>query len=199
MDYGMGNLRSVAKAVERFGETTYVGDDLKKLAQVEKLILPGVGAFGDAVCELKKRNLFHLVRDAAKSGTPLLGICLGLQLFFERSQESPGVKGLGIWKGSVVKFPSPEQSRLKIPHMGWNDVSLKRQSTILAHVKEGSYFYFVHSYYAQPSERKLILGETNYGITFPSILGSATTFAVQFHPEKSQQVGLQVLKNFIGL
>lgn len=199
IDYGMGNLRSVSKAVEKLGGLVYVGSDLKKLERAEKLILPGVGAFGDAMAELRKRKLIPLISDAVRNQKPLLGICLGLQLFFERSAESPSVKGLGIWKGSVQRFPKQKTKRLKIPHMGWNQVRLKRNVPIVSRIKDGSYFYFVHSYFGCPKNVKLVVAKTKYGVEFPSILASDNTFAVQFHPEKSQNAGLQILKNFIAL
>lgn len=199
IDYGMGNLRSVSKAIEHLGGSVYVGSDRRKLSQVRKLVLPGVGAFGDAIRELKKRNLIPLVKEAAKNGKPLLGICLGLQLFFEKSAESPGVKGLGIWKGLVKRFPIRKNKSLKIPHMGWNRVRFQKKSSLVSRIKNESYFYFVHSYYAQPQDESLMVGETDYGIDFPSVLESGNIFAVQFHPEKSQKAGLEILKNFIRL
>ena len=199
VDYGMGNLRSVSKAIERLGGFVYVGSDKKKLERVSKLILPGVGAFGDGIRELKKRRLIRVIREAVEQGKPILGICLGLQLFFERSEENLGVKGLGIWKGSVVRFPSLKGKKLKIPHMGWNQVRIRERNSLISRVKNNSYFYFVHSYYAKPKDKDLVIGETRYGITFPSILTSRNLFAVQFHPEKSQEAGLRILKNFIQL
>jgi len=195
----MGNLRSVAKAMERFGARVTVGDDLRVLQRARKLVLPGVGAFGAAVSELKKRNLLALIDHAVRVGTPILGICLGLQLFFERSAESPGVKGLGIWRGSVVRFPETKTHRLKIPQMGWNQVRICKQSPLLGGVKNNSYFYFVHSYYADPEDKRLVVGEADYGVRFPAVLASGNVFAVQFHPEKSQRSGLEILKNFIHL
>lgn len=199
IDYGMGNLRSVGKAIEHLGASVYVGSDRKRLSQAQKLILPGVGAFGDAIRELRKRHLIPLIKKAVQNGKPLLGICLGLQLFFEKSEESPAVKGLGIWKGSVRRFPIQKKKNLKIPHMGWNQVQLERRVPFVSRIKNGSYFYFVHSYYAEPKDKSLIVGETNYGVDFPSILTSGNIFAVQFHPEKSQRAGLEILKNFIRL
>ncbi len=199
IDYGMGNLRSVSKAVEHLGGTVYVGSARKQLERARKLIVPGVGAFGNAIRELKKRSLITLIREAAESGKLILGICLGLQLFFERSAESPNVKGLGIWKGVVQRFRVPKKSDLKIPHMGWNQVRFQKTSPLVSRVKNDSYFYFVHSYYATPKDENLILGETNYGVAFPAMLSSGNIFAVQFHPEKSQNAGLQILKNFIRL
>ncbi len=199
IDYGMGNLRSVSKAIEHLGGTVYVGSERKKLERARKLIVPGVGAFGDAIGELKKRGLIKLIQEAAKSGKFVLGICLGLQLFFERSAESPDVKGLGIWKGAVKRFRISKRSNLKIPHMGWNQVRFQKYSPLVSRVKDDSYFYFVHSYYAVPKDENLILGETAYGVPFPAMLSAGNIFAVQFHPEKSQNAGLQILKNFIRL
>ncbi|MBI3998988.1 MAG: imidazole glycerol phosphate synthase subunit HisH [Candidatus Omnitrophica bacterium] len=199
IDYGMGNLRSVSKAIERLGGSVYVGSNPAKLDRAKKLILPGVGAFGDAMQELKKRNLISLIKKAAQQGKPLLGVCLGLQLFFERSAESPSLKGLGIWKGSVVRFKNQKRKKLKIPHMGWNQVRFKKPKPFISGVKNNDYFYFVHSFYAQPKNKDLIVGETDYGVRFPSVLASRNIFAVQFHPEKSQRAGLRILKNFICL
>ena len=199
IDYGMGNLRSVAKAIEHFGATVTVGDHPRTLRRTGKLILPGVGAFGAAMAELKKRNLITLIKDSVQIGKPILGICLGLQLFFERSEESPRVKGLGIWRGSVVRFPATKTLRLKIPQMGWNQVRFCKRSRLMAHVKDNSYFYFVHSYYAKPADSGLIVGEGEYGVSFPAVLAGGSVFAVQFHPEKSEQPGLEILKNFIRL
>ena len=197
IDYGMGNLRSVSKAIEHLGRTVYVGSNARKLSRVRKLILPGVGAFGDAIRELKKLKLISLLREAVERGIPLLGICLGLQLFFERSEESPHVQGLGIWRGSVVRLKPSSQATYKVPHMGWNQVNLKQRSWMVSNVKDKYHFYFVHSYYARPKDRNLIVGVADYGIQIPAILASATVCAVQFHPEKSQHAGLQILKNFI--
>ena len=199
IDYGMGNLRSVGKAVERMGGTVYVGSDPKKLRQADKLILPGVGAFGDAMRELKQRNLISVIGEAIEKRKPFLGVCLGLQLLFERSEESPGVKGLGVWKGAVKRFRPKKRGNLKIPQMGWNQVKWVKPSPIVKGVKTQSYFYFVHSYFADPKDRSLIVGNTDYSVKFPSVLANGTVFAVQFHPEKSQNKGLKILKNFIEL
>ena len=199
IDYGMGNLRSVGKAVERLGGSVYVGSDPTKLRQSKKLILPGVGAFGDAMRELKKRGLISVIREAVDKKKPFLGVCLGLQLLFERSEESPGVKGLGIWKGKVKRFPVKKGIDFKIPQMGWNQVAWTKSSRISKGIKTKRYFYFVHSYYAEPKDRSLIMGNTDYSVKFPSVLANGTVYAVQFHPEKSQNMGLGILKNFIEL
>ena len=199
IDYGMGNLRSVSKAIEHLGGRVYVGEDPKKLSQANKLILPGVGAFGDAMRELKKRRLITLIHKAIEHNKPFLGICLGLQLLFERSTESKAVQGLGIWKGNVVRFNPMKRPLLKIPHMGWNQVHFEKQTPLVKRVRNKSYFYFVHSYYAQPKDESLIVGQTDYGTKFPSVLACENVFAVQFHPEKSQSAGLQIIKNFIRL
>lgn len=199
IDYGMGNLRSVSKALERLGARVYVGDSPRELSRVQKLILPGVGAFGAAMKELKKRKLIPVINKAVERQKPLLGICLGLQLFFDGSEESPGIKGLGLWKGSVLHFPSSKKRPLKIPHMGWNQVHLKRKSPLTRSLKNGRYFYFVHSYYPSPKDRSLVVGETEYGVHFPAILAQKHIFAVQFHPEKSQADGLKILNNFVRL
>ena len=199
IDYGMGNLRSVGKAVERLGGSVYVGSDSKKLGRLNKLILPGVGAFGDAMRELKKRGLISVIQEAVNKKKPFLGVCLGLQLLFERSEESPGVKGLGIWKGKVKRFHSKKGVDFKIPQMGWNQVKWAKPSRITKNVKTQSYFYFVHSYFAEPRDKSLVIGNTDYSVRFPSVLANGTVFAVQFHPEKSQNAGLKILKNFIRL
>jgi glutamine amidotransferase len=199
IDYGMGNLRSVAKAVERLGGVVYVGSDATKLSRCKKLILPGVGAFGDAIRELKKRRLVSVICEAIEKKKPLFGVCLGLQLLFEKSEESSGVKGLGIWKGTVRRFPLKKGANFKIPQMGWNQVDWIKSSRITQHVKNKSYFYFVHSYFAEPKDKTLIVGKTTYSVRFPSVLANRNVFAVQFHPEKSQNAGLKILKNFVNL
>ncbi len=199
IDYGMGNLRSVAKALEHLGASIYVGDSAQGLAKAQKIILPGVGHFGAAMKELRKRKLIDFIYQSIADGKPFLGICLGLQLLFEQSEENKNVKGLGVWKGNVVRFRKGAVKGLKIPHMGWNSVELKRKTGLMSGVKNGSYFYFVHSYIAKPADSKLIVGTTHYGINFPSALASDNVTALQFHPEKSQSVGLKILKNFIEL
>ena len=197
IDYGMGNLRSVGKALEHMGARVRVSDSPKQIAGADKLVLPGVGEFGSAVRELKRRRLVEPILKFASQGKPFLGICLGLQLLFETSEESPGVRGLSILKGKVRKFKTGRQRALKIPQIGWNQVAFNRPSPFLKGVKNNSYFYFVHSYYSVPDNRRMVLGETQYGVSFPSVVGSGSIFAVQFHPEKSQDAGLAILRNFV--
>lgn len=197
VDYGMGNLRSVSKALESLGGSVCVTADPIKIKQCSKLVLPGVGAFGDASAELQKRLLWEAVIDHIQNGKPFFGICLGLQLLLEASEESPEAKGLGIFKGKVIRFRS---SGVKIPHMGWNTVDFANAEAhpLLKGVEPGSYFYFVHSYYAAPEDASVAVGKTLYGQeNFAAILGKNNVFATQFHPEKSQEAGLQILKNFL--
>ncbi|OGW76297.1 MAG: imidazole glycerol phosphate synthase, glutamine amidotransferase subunit [Omnitrophica bacterium RIFCSPHIGHO2_02_FULL_49_9] len=199
IDYGMGNLRSVGKALEHVGGTVYVGSNPKRLARAAKLVVPGVGSFGDAIRELKKRGLINVIRKFASDGKPVLGICLGLQLFFEQSEESPGIRGLALWKGRVRRIPTSKAPNQKIPHMGWNDVRWTKKSPLVSNIRSGSYFYFVHSYYAVPRDKTSVVGTTRYGTSLPTLLASGSVYAVQFHPEKSQNPGLQILRNFVRM
>jgi len=196
VDYGMGNLRSVSKALEHLGGKVQVSSSSKDISKADKLILPGVGAFGDACKELKRLALFDPIKEFIAAKKPFLGVCLGLQLLFESSEESPGETGLGVFKGAVQLFRS---KNVKIPHMGWNDTRIVKEHALLKNVPSGSFFYFVHSYYAKPVDPALILAATQYGEEeFPAILGTATALATQFHPEKSQEAGLAILKNFVN-
>lgn len=196
IDYGMGNLRSVSKALEHFGAEVTVSGDPQVIQKADKVVLPGVGAFGDAMHELETRGLIAPVQTAAKT-KPFLGICLGLQLLFDSSEESPNVRGLGILPGDVRRFRSAD---IKIPHMGWNQVAIKKEHPLFKNMPDQSFFYFVHSFYAVPAKKELVAGETEYGKeTFASIVADKNIFATQFHPEKSQKAGLTILKNFVEL
>lgn len=195
IDYGMGNLRSVSKALEHLGAEVRVGSDPADLKNAEKIVLPGVGAFGDAVEGLKSRNLLQPVKDCLKTGQKFLGICLGMQLLLETSEETPGAAGLGYFQGSVDLFRS---KTIKVPHMGWNQVTLRREHPLMHGVEDQSFFYFVHSFFVNPVNRDIVVGSCSYGDEeFAAIIGNDHVFATQFHPEKSQQAGLQILKNFI--
>jgi glutamine amidotransferase len=196
VDYGMGNLRSVKKAFENLGFLTSVTRDPEVILNSSGLVLPGVGAFGDCVKNLEEYDLVEPIKKFIKRGKPFLGICLGLQLLFEESEESPDIKGLGILRGKVVRFPRFDKERLKVPHMGWNQVEIKLELSILRGIPQGSWFYFVHSYFPEPEDKSVIAGKTNYGIEFTSAVQKENIFACQFHPEKSSTLGLGILENF---
>jgi len=200
IDYGMGNLGSVRKALERLGYTVEVTSEPEAIAKASGLILPGVGAFGDGYRGLEERGLVTVVRETAVAGRPFLGVCLGLQLLFDESEESPGCPGLGILPGKVVRFAPKEQTGLKVPHMGWNRITpvAGRRNPLLPS-GESPYVYFVHSYYAVPARTEDVLAECEYGVTFPAMVGRDNIFAVQFHPEKSQSDGLAILERFARL
>ncbi len=197
IDYGMGNLRSVQKGFEKVGHSAVVTSDPVKVAGATKLVLPGVGAFEDAMAELNRRGLIKPVLDAIGSGRAFLGICLGLQLLFERSHEHGEHLGLGVLPGECVRFELPPE--YSVPQMGWNQISIPHRPPILDGIEEGTYFYFVHSYYVVPDDQEIIAAETDYGVTFCSMAWRENLFATQFHPEKSQQAGLRILKNFAEL
>jgi glutamine amidotransferase len=197
IDYGMGNLRSVQKGFEKVGHQALVTSDPAEVARAEKVVLPGVGAFEDAVAELKRRDLIEPVLSAINSGKPFLGICLGLQLLFERSYEHGEHQGLGVLEGEVVRFDLP--SGYSVPHMGWNQLSIPRRPPILEGVEEGTYFYFVHSYYVVPRDTSVVAATTDYHEPFCSMVWRDNLFATQFHPEKSQSDGLRILRNFAEL
>ncbi len=193
IDYGVGNLYSVAKAVSFVGGDVKITSDAEDLKRAEKMILPGVGAFGDCMKNLEATGLIPTILEQIAAKKFLLGICVGLQILFEKSEESPNVKGLGIFKGEVKKISA---ENLKIPHMGWNAVNFG-ESKIFAGLKNNSYFYFVHSYHAAPLDKNLISATSDYGEKITAAVESENIFATQFHPEKSGDVGLKVLKNFI--
>ena len=194
IDYQMGNLRSVQKAFERVGHAAAITSDPRTLAQAEKLVLPGVGAFADAIGELRNRELVGPIREAIAAGKPFFGICLGLQLLFDVSYEDGAHEGLGIIPGEVRRFEVPRQ--YKVPHMGWNTVDVRRRSPLLAGIDDGAHFYFVHSYYVVPKDTSVVALEASYPDPFCAAVWRNNLFATQFHPEKSQAAGLQLLKNF---
>lgn len=194
IDYQMGNLRSVQKGFEKVGHEAVVTSDAAELARAERIVLPGVGAFGDAITELRRRDLVGPIRDAVAAGKPLLGICLGLQLLFDVSYEGGEQEGLGILAGKVVRFDLPHD--MKVPHMGWNQAIIRRRAPILDGIEDGTHFYFVHSYYVVPEDPAVIAIETDYGAPFCSMIWRDNLYATQFHPEKSQANGLRILKNF---
>lgn len=197
IDYGMGNLRSVQKGFERVGVLARITSDPQQVAEASHLVLPGVGAFGDAIQELRRRSLVEPIQQAIHQEKPFLGICLGLQLLFERSYEDGVHEGLGILAGEVVRFDLPPE--YAVPHMGWNQLHIRRPNPLLAGIDQGAYVYFVHSYYVVPQDSSVIATETDYGIMFCSSIGEGRIFATQFHPEKSQAVGLRMLENFARL
>jgi len=197
IDYGMGNLRSVQKAFEKVGYTALVTSDPGEVRKAAKVVLPGVGAFEDAMAELRRRDLVGPVREAIDSGKPFLGICLGLQLLFDVSLENGRHQGLGVLRGEVVRFSLPPE--YSIPHMGWNQLQIRRNAPILEGIEEGSHFYFVHSYYVVPQDAQLTATQTDYPEPFCSMVWRGNLFATQFHPEKSQAVGLRMLRSFAEL
>jgi len=199
VDYDMGNLRSVAKAFEKIGVEAKATRDPDAIKNASHVVLPGVGAFRDCMRNLADYGLVDPVVKSIESGKPFLGICLGLQLLFEEGFEFGRHKGLGVIKGKVVRFLSGMESggaELKIPHMGWNSVKMEKESPLMKGIPDNSFFYFVHSYYGVPADAPVTLTTTDYGITFTSSIARGNVVACQFHPEKSQRLGLQVLKNF---
>ena len=199
IDYGMGNLRSVSKALESLGAPVRVSSDPADVAKASKVILPGVGAFPAAMRELSARGLIEPVKAAIAAGRPYLGICLGLQLLFDRSDEGSGAEGLKVLRGDVPRFAFNGTGTLKIPHMGWNQVTGGAGCPLLNGIPEGSFFYFVHSYYVRPADRSVVTLEADYGGRFAAMVWKDKMFATQFHPEKSQAMGLRLLKNFVDL
>ncbi len=195
IDYGAGNLRSVQKACQLLGAEAEITSDAKIIEKADHVILPGVGAFGDCMQSLHIAGLTNVVRHAAMSGKPFLGICLGMQLLFESSQETPGVEGLGIFQGEIVKIP--KQEGYKIPHMGWNSLHFPKKTALFAGLSEHPFVYFVHSYYAKPKDESIVAATTTYCGELTVALQKDNIFATQFHPEKSGDVGLAILQNFL--
>jgi glutamine amidotransferase len=194
INYGLGNLHSVQKAIAYAGGQAEVTDDPETILQAEKVVLPGVGAFADGMSGLVSRGLVSPLKEAALAGKPFLGICLGMQLFFEESEEKGRHQGLGLLKGKVKVFDQPG---IKIPQIGWNQLKIEKDSWLMENIQQGSYVYFNHGYYCQPENRSDILTTTMYGIQFASSVQRENVLGVQFHPEKSQKIGLKIIQNFV--
>ena len=197
IDYDMGNLRSVQKGFERVGHAATITSDPSLLFEAKKIVLPGVGAFRDAIAALRERKLVEPIRDAVRAGKPFLGICLGMQLLFEKSFEDGEHEGLGLVPGAVLRFRLA--NGYKVPHMGWNQVAFRRRPPVFQDIEEGAHFYFVHSYYVAPRDAEMIATQTDYPTPFCSSIWRDNLYGVQFHPEKSQSAGLRLLKNFAEL
>lgn len=195
IDYDAGNLKSVEKALVALGETPIVTRDKEEILKADKAILPGVGSFGDAMEHLHRFGLVDVIKEFCASGKPFLGICLGLQLLFERSDETSGVEGLGILPGEILKIPDCEG--LKIPHMGWNSLEITPNAKLFKGISNGAYVYFVHSYYLKAKDPSIVAATTGYSTLIHASVEKDNIFACQFHPEKSSEVGLHILKNFI--
>lgn len=197
IDYDAGNLRSVEKALEAVGEQAEITRDPEKILSADHVILPGVGSFGDAMEKIRQYGLEEPIRQAVESGIPFLGICLGQQLLFEESEESPGAAGLGLLKGKILRLP--EGKGLKIPHIGWNSLEVAPKARLFAGLEEQPYVYFVHSYYLKAEEEGIVAAATEYGTRIHASVEAGNLFACQFHPEKSSRVGLQILRNFLAV
>jgi glutamine amidotransferase len=195
IDAGTGNLRSVQKALEHVGAKVTRTDDAQRVLSAHKVVLPGVGAFGDFMSGLQAKGLDQAVKEIAGRGIPLLGICVGMQALFEIGEEMGDHEGLGLLRGTVVRFA--DSLSVKIPHTGWNQLEMKKETLLFHQVQNGSYVYFNHSYYCQPQDASDVIAETNYGIRYACTVRRENIFGVQFHPEKSQSVGLCILKNFV--
>lgn len=197
IDYDAGNIKSVEKALQFLGETAVVTRDRQTILEAERVILPGVGSFGDAMGRIRAYGLEEVIHEVVDQKTSFLGICLGLQLFFESSEESPGVKGLGLLPGKIVKIPAKEE--LKIPHIGWNSLELTNGGRLFEGIENGSYVYFVHSFYLQARTPEIVKATTEYGTLIHAAVEREHLFACQFHPEKSSDVGMKILQNFIQI
>lgn len=197
IDYDAGNIKSVERALQKLGQEVVITRDADTILHADHVILPGVGAFGDAMKNLKKYHMDEVIYQVVEKGTPFLGICLGLQLLFERSDETPGVDGLGILKGVILRIPDCDD--LKIPHMGWNSLHFQNDGRLFKGLPEESYVYFVHSYYLKAVDEDIVKATTEYSTHIHASVEHKNVFACQFHPEKSSDVGLQILKNFVEL
>ncbi len=197
LDYDAGNIKSVEKAMQLLGQEVTVTRDRAVILKAGKVILPGVGAFGDAMGKIWQYGLYEVIHEVVDKGTPFLGICLGLQLLFERSEESPGVEGLGVLKGEILRIP--ETPGLKIPHMGWNSLEFRNHGRLFCNLPQESYVYFVHSYYLKAADEGIVTAVTEYGTQIHASVERDNVFACQFHPEKSSDVGIQILRNFVAI
>ena len=197
IDYDAGNMLSVVKALGHLGQEPVITRDRETICLADKVILPGVGAFGDAMTRLNGYGLTGVIREVIAKGTPFFGICLGLQLLYDESEESPGIAGIGALKGTIKKIPTGEYK--KIPHMGWNSLDFPNKGRLFKGIDEGAYVYFVHSYYLEAANRDTVTATCNYNVSIDASVECGNIFACQFHPEKSGTVGLQILKNFIKL
>lgn len=197
IDYDAGNIKSVEKALLALGEEAIITKEREKILNADHVILPGVGAFGDAMGKLRVYGLEEIIREVVQKGVPFLGICLGLQLLFERSDESDGVKGLGLLPGEILRIPG--EPELKIPHIGWNSLKFPVRGRLFQGIPEDSYVYFVHSYYLKAEDESIVTATTQYGTLIHASVEKDNIFACQFHPEKSSEVGLAILKNFINI
>ena len=197
LDYDAGNIKSVEKALKLLGQEVTVTREREAILKADKVILPGVGAFGDAMEKIRRYGLYEVIHEVTGRGTPFLGICLGLQLLFERSEESPGAEGLGILKGEILRIP--DTPGLKVPHMGWNSLEFREDGRLFEGMQKEPYVYFVHSYYLKAADEGIVTAVTEYGTQIHASVESGNVFACQFHPEKSSDVGLRILKNFLSI
>lgn len=197
IDYDAGNMKSVEKALQYLGEETITTRNREEILQADGVILPGVGSFKDAMEKLESYHLVEVIRECAERKIPFLGICLGLQLLFESSEESPGVEGLHLLDGKVVKIPATAE--IKVPQIGWNSLTFPHKGRLFEGVEENAYVYFVHSYYLQAADSEIVTAQTEYGVKIDASVEKGNIFACQFHPEKSSEVGLQILRNFVKI
>lgn len=195
IDYDAGNIKSVEKALDFLGESVVVTRDKQTILQADRVILPGVGAFGDAMEKIRRYHLESVLKEVVQNGTPFLGICLGLQLLFDSSEETPKAKGLGILKGKIVHIPD---AKLKVPQIGWNSLHFPKNGRLFEGISENAFVYFVHSYYLQAADEKIVTASSEYGALIHASVEKGNVFACQFHPEKSSQVGLTILRNFMN-